>query len=357
MLLIAIIGASFFATYFRVDKDYYLQYNQSGNIDYNVYLKENDFYEEEVLGKGQSYVAELIDNVEVDFVYDFGIDAKLGVSGVYDIVGKLIVADARNSREIFVKEYPLKSQVSTSGVNGRLTVSDSVTVNYDEYNELAKQFVEAYKLSEVKSTLVLTMKVAVRYEGLQTRTAPQTDYAFTLNIPLTLQKVDIVMTSVAPSADNQILAVNNGVNKELFKTLGTVACVLEFVAIIVFVIYVFKTRNDDINYEIKIKRLVSAYKSYIQKILSEFNTDGYQILKVETFNEMLDIRDTVNAPILMSENIDKTCSKFYIPTDNGILYLHEIRVEDYDEIYGFNNPEGIDEISSLVEEKIEQQTK
>ena len=94
------------------------------------------------------------------------------------------------------------------------------------------------------------------------------------------------------------------------------------------------TRNHDINYEIKIKRLVAAYKSYIQKILTEFNFDGYQVLKIETFNEMLDIRDTVNLPILMSENIDKTCTTFMIPTNNNLLYMHEIKVEDYDEIYG-----------------------
>ena len=48
---------------------------------------------------------------------------------------------------------------------------------------------------------------------------------------------------------------------------------------------------------------------------------------------MLYIRDTLQSPILMSENQDRTCTQFLIPTNTKLLYVFEIRVEDYDEIY------------------------
>ena len=108
---------------------------------------------------------------------------------------------------------------------------------------------------------------------------------------------------------------------------------LEILLLIELLIFIYLTRNHDINYEIKVKRLVATYKSYIQRILTPFLTDGYQVLKVETFNEMLDIRDTVNLPILMSENADKTCTSFMIPANDKILYLFEIKVDDYDKLY------------------------
>ena len=62
--------------------------------------------------------------------------------------------------------------------------------------------------------------------------------------------------------------------------------------------------------------------------------DGYQVLALTSFNEMLDIRDTVQSPILMYENEDKTCATFFIPTQSKTLYLYEIKVDDYDQIYG-----------------------
>lgn len=48
---------------------------------------------------------------------------------------------------------------------------------------------------------------------------------------------------------------------------------------------------------------------------------------------MLEIRDTIQSPILMNENDDRTCTQFLIPTNTKLLYMFEIKVEDYDEIY------------------------
>ena len=48
---------------------------------------------------------------------------------------------------------------------------------------------------------------------------------------------------------------------------------------------------------------------------------------------MLVLRDTYQLPILMLENADKTSTKFMIPTNSGLLYVHEVRVENYDQIY------------------------
>ena len=48
---------------YQLESTYYIGYREGGNIDYNVFLKENDFYDEDHLGKGQSYVASLIEKI------------------------------------------------------------------------------------------------------------------------------------------------------------------------------------------------------------------------------------------------------------------------------------------------------
>ena len=69
----------------------------------------------------------------------------------------------------------------------------------------------------------------------------------------------------------------------------------------------------------------------------------YQILEVDTFEELLEIRDTIQEPVLMSENEDKTCTTFIVPTNKNILYIYEVKVDDYDEIYNQNNNEDLKE--------------
>ena len=45
----------------QLNKKYYIGYTEGGSIDYNVFLKPNEFFEESYLGKDQSYVASIID--------------------------------------------------------------------------------------------------------------------------------------------------------------------------------------------------------------------------------------------------------------------------------------------------------
>ena len=49
------------------------------------------------------------------------------------------------------------------------------------------------------------------------------------------------------------------------------------------------------------------------------------MLKVDTFNDMLEIRDTIQEPILMVEN-NKNCTYFLIPSKTKILYSYRLKV-------------------------------
>ena len=111
----------------------------------------------------------------------------------------------------------------------------------------------------------------------------------------------------------------------------------------VLLIYTLATKNSHINYSNKVNRIVKAYKSFIQKINNQFDMSEYQVLQVDTINEMLEIRDTLQSPILMSENEDRTMTKFIIPGNNNLLYVHEIKIENYDDIYGVKDEEMVEE--------------
>ena len=99
-------------------------------------------------------------------------------------------------------------------------------------------------------------------------------------------------------------------------------------------VFVHVTKNDDITYAAKIRKILSAYGSYIQRMDGEFDCQGYQVVAIQSFTEMLGIRDTIQAPLLMTENRDETMTRFLIPTDTNLLYVFDIKVDNYDEIYG-----------------------
>ena len=327
----------------QLNKKYYIGYREGGSIDYNVFLKENEFFEEQHLGKDQSYVASLIDKIIADYSYEIDMDTDdVNYRYSYSIKSRLEIIDNTSKVAIFNPERELvnvqnKSQSSSS----RLHINEIVVINYDEYNNLANKFLETYSLTSTTSNIVVTLEVDVLSDCEAFSGSAVDNYTSELRIPLTTKTVNIQMTSAVPDDEAKMIACTRGAGSEVFKTTAIVLGVVDVLMALLLVAFIYLTRTPDVTYTARVKKILSQYKSYIQKINNLFETHGYQTILVNTFDEMLEIRDTIQAPILMYENEDKTCAKFMIPTDSKLLYLYEIKVEGYTEPEPEQKPEPV----------------
>ena len=316
---------------YKLNKTYYIEYQESGHIDYNVFLKENEFYDTTYVGKDQSYVASLIDKIVTDFNYSIDMDAEnVNYKYSYTINSNLEILDGTTNVPLFNPKQELVSvQNRSQNTSNRLVIDEIVVLNYDEYNDLASRFIETYSLSNTKSCIVLKLEVDVLSDCNAFSGSSVETYTSELRIPLTTETVNVKMTSSVPDSESKMIACARGAGSEVFKTTAIVLGVIDVLLILLLAAFIYFTRTPDITYAAKVKKILSQYKSYIQKIKNLFETHGYQVVLVDTFDEMLEIRDTIQAPILMYENEDNTCTKFMIPTDSKLLYLYEVKVDGY----------------------------
>ena len=86
VLLVAatLVTAAFGVALYRINRTIYIDYTESGKVDYTVALKPNDFYDATTLPAGQSYVASLIDGVAASFDYVLSAPTKQ----MFDLVGR-----------------------------------------------------------------------------------------------------------------------------------------------------------------------------------------------------------------------------------------------------------------------------
>ena len=333
--LVALVIAASTLVYYQLNKTYYIPYTEEGKVDYEVYLKDNDFFEQDYLGKDQAYVSALIEQIFADFHYDM----VMGTSNVnfdytYRIDAYLEILDADTDTPLFKPGYPLKEEQRVSqSSNHRLTIDEKVEIDYQYYNDLANEFIEVYGLSDTQSTLIVELNVNVIGNCDAFEQSSENEYSIALHIPLTGKTVNIATLSTVPSGESKVLACDNDGNQRVFLITSIVSSIIEAVLVVFLIVFMYLTRNEDINYAIRVKKLLSAYRSYIQQINNPFDMHGYQVLYVNTFTEMLNIRDTIQSPILMNENRDQTCTRFLIPTNTHILYIYELKVDDYDRIY------------------------
>ena len=319
-----------------LNKTYYVNYTEKSSVDYGVHLKDNEFYEESFLGKDYAYIATLIDGIEATFDYGMDIDSESDVdfSYTYRIDSLVTIRDRSSGKVLYAPKFNEIPEKSNTVSGNAVSVKQTVFIDYNKYNEIATKFLNAYKPSNVDVNLQVQMIVSVKgvsdeFQGSENNNS----YISSISIPLTANTVEVKITSAIPATDQKILSYTT---EGVARILGNLAKIFLAISVLIAIclwIYVYFSRNVDITYDIKVKRLLSKYKSFIQRLKCAFDTTGYQILPLATFNEMLDIRDTIQSPILMFENKDKTCTTFVIPTNTKILYLFDIKTDDYDEIY------------------------
>lgn len=339
IVLAAILLAGLICTavYYKLDETHYIDYTEESKVDYGVYLKPNDFYKETYLGKEMAYLGALIDKIDAEFAYGMSMhtSGEVDFSYTYRIDAVLEIMEKTSQTPVFSPVYPVVSEQTGTRKGTSLEIREIVSLDYDQFNDLANDFIEAYSLKNMKCNLVLKMYVSVVGSSDEfQQDASNNEYVVLLHIPLTTDVVEGTITTNTLTAESKVLAVGTGTGAAVFRVMALILMIGGALFGVELICFIYLTRNTDITYELRVSRLVRAYKSFIQKITNEFDTAGYQVLFLDSFQAMLEIRDTIQSPILMHENDDRTCTRFLIPTNTKILYVFELKVDDYDELYG-----------------------
>ena len=352
-VLIAVSLCSFLV-YNRMNKVNYIEYAENSDIDYKVQYIKNDFFDGEWIEKDQSYISSLVNGIDADFAYVLNMGSEdVDFDYKYRVNAKLVIANKDTNAPFYTYEEVLVKQKSGSKTDGAsLKIREKVHIDYVRYNEIANEFVKTYNLKNATSMLVVTLDVEVLGSGKQLEQSAQNKYSTSLNIPLTEDTFEVFSTSSAPSNETKVLAYKGTANKNVFLVLGIITVSLAALAAVALLIFLHLTKNEDITYAAKIRKILRTYGSYIQRMEGEFDSEGYQIIIIKTFTEMLGIRDTIQSPVLMSENKDETMTRFFIPTNTKILYTYAIRVDNYDEIYGEPVEEEPEEEVVLLDESV-----
>lgn len=337
---IVLLTAVFSVLFYHFNQAYYINYVQESHVDYRVQLKENEFYDSPFAEPGKAYITALIDRVMANFAYDVQMDAE-NVNFEYSYrIDALLEIKTKSGDVIYDHTDAILPSTAVEESGSRISIAQPISVDYGTYNDFVKRFISFNRLKDTQSSLSLMMYIEVIGACEEFSGENSDAYVVSLVVPLSEDVVNMTVSSTVEEGDNQILARENETAKNVFMILTIVFGALTLLGAAAFIAFIYLTRSTDINYEIRRNRILQTYKPFIQTLAAPFETEGYQLLVVESFKDMLEIRDTIQSPILMFENGDKTLTGFYIPTSTKLLYVHELRIEDYDLIYGDGEDDG-----------------
>lgn len=340
--IVIIVGLLLVYSYYILSKGREIEYRENSNIDYSVCLKENQFYDNKCVSKGNQYVASLIDYIPANFNYrlDF---LNSGVEYVYNysIIAEFNVLDNENDKVLYTKEEVLYvSDDKTS--NGGININYNLNIDYNKYNNLLNNFISVYDLNQTKNTLKVSMDVNVKNKDNQNIDFSQVNAskATSITIPLTTKTVNIDISGTTLNTDNDKIVIKPDRSYALILVIGIALLATGVITIILFSYLIKKNKTVREIYEERIKKITLAYDSYIQKITGDYPIGASQICKVSTFRDMIEIKESSEKPLLMLENKEKTGTFFLIPVGEGVIYTYAIRIVDIEaELNGLTPPD------------------
>ena len=336
----------------KINQASYIEYVEDTDVEYSVKIpKDADFYKEYLeefaefadengdlwIPKDYAYPTMAATLLKISFDYNLNVCSE-GVDYAYTyriIAQPEIIDGATKSKFPLPKTIIEESTEPISGnSNSELNFHKDVEINYKHYDQIVKDFEEKLEINDATENLLITLEVEVIGSSERFENNAENTCSIIVTMPLNENSFDITYSEETNhNGDCRILCRQaEGVKSQLVEIAKILTAVdIAFIIILVASIYIVK--NKDITYYTKIQRLVTSYRSFIQKVENNFDATGYQIIIIASFREMLSIRDTIQSPILMSENSDKTRCQFFIPTNTKIIYLFEVKVDDYDKLY------------------------
>ncbi len=302
-----------------------VKYTDIHGIDYKVYLKPNDFYEEEYLGKNMMYVANLIDKISIDFNYKFNIEKPFTLDFDYKIIGELIIANASTNAHYFEKEYTLfESKPFTMNNNTDYIVNENIEIDYDYYNSLANSFKTNYG---VNSESYLKVYLQVNKDGKKYDVDISNSSNNGVTIPLSENSVQIKFDSNDLNKTNELIIEHAWVFQPKIITFEIITFLISVYFIIKIIKMILITVKPKSPYDKFVNDILITYDRIIGETKTGIDFEKYNIIEMETFDELLDIRDNLKIPI-MYYNIAKHQKCYFYIKNNKDVYLFKLKAVD-----------------------------
>lgn len=293
---------------FGMDRDGLVNYKVAGDVDYKVYLKDNDYYSEKFLGKGMQYIASLVNVVRADFSYELDADQEIDANYRYEIVAEAKATERGNKDKVLYEHKDVLKKGDAQDLKAdKLVVSDGVDIDYGKYNEYMRSFRNDFGVN-ADCWLNLTMEVKVDGEV-------KTEDALAMSIPLSEQTLDIAIDTKAINREDKTGDEQSTFYLKSLPLLITGAVIVGMSLILVMaIIYYYATRYNGDLYEKALHKILKEYDTYIVEG-SDTIYELDDVVRVGSFKELLDAQALENAPIVFLEVIPGEKAYFVV---NGV---------------------------------------
>jgi hypothetical protein len=335
-LIIGILGIAIFSLlttvflfkYFQKPEYNKIYYSEQSDLDYKVYLKPNSYFEAPYLGKDNQYIASIIDYIAFNFNYSFKSTKNRNYTYKYSI-DATVNANEKGfpDKVLYTKKTRILDEVTGSVTNNNtFYINQTTNIDYSKYNDVINNFKKDYVLS-IDSNLTLTFNIDIETidsEGNKVNIKPK---AMTVVIPLSEQTIKISINYNKISESNIASGIINNPNATKYLLISGINIVLDIISIIIIIKTITRLNHNKTEYMKTLNKIMGEYDKVIVKAKNIPILNDYKVIQIESFDEMLDARDTLESNILYFE-VDKNHKSLFLIIHEDLAYVYILSDED-----------------------------
>lgn len=311
----------------NIVKEREITYINSSNIDYYVYLKENNYFNTPFLGKDEKYIASLIDNIQIKYHYSLKSDEDMTGKYNYQLVANLVVKESGKDTILWQNEEDLtESKELKFDSQKEINVNDEITINYDKYNDIVNQFKKDYGVSIDAEVIVkMIINTSLDYGANETTVNNYEPY---VKIPLSEKTIEI---NISKSKDESFV---KNVKYTKYPTLNYFLIVIGIIFLCIYlflgvkvILRIVKAIKNSNKYEAYIRKIFGNYDQIIVNTDKLPDLEGIDIMEVDNFEDLVDAQNEIHKPIIFNE-IKYGKLAAFILIDGKHAFNYTVRLED-----------------------------
>lgn len=296
-----------------------VSYDEVSKVNYHVCLNENTIYQDSCLAENMQYVSSIVHNIATSFKYNVDFSENINYDISYNVVGALEIYDINDPTKLLLKqEETLLRKTKLTDESNNININADVDINYAKYNNIVEEYKKRYNLD-----LVANLKVILYVNDLK----ENRNVAY-ITIPLGKQTFNISKNNIS-NLNQKVKIIVNSWNKNtiFYGSIATLILLFSLILLYKMTHLVWKVTNNRNKYQAKLSQILREYDRII--VVAR---DGYEsnvtkkIIKVESFDELLDARETLEKPIIYSK-VNPVKSEFIVEDDEK-LYKYVFKEAD-----------------------------
>lgn len=315
-IVFIIVALIFLGKYCKSNQKHSVKYTENSDINYGINLLDNEFYKTNHIGENVDVISNLIKDIEVEFKYNLNLFEERDYIYSYKIIANVELKEKTKTNLIYSDEQVVMSKEQSEGNSKRLEIYEKMNIVYNEYDNQINKLIEQYRLDNTISELTVSMNLNVVDKATGERINKDSN-VMSINIPLDTKTVEITINENANNSQGEfIIKEKEDVNSGKYLTIAVLMFISGFLNIIWLIKYIIKTRSAEKMYEKELNKILFDYKSYVQQIVTPLDYSIYKIIKINTFLELLQMREDIQSPILMYTEKNNLKTIFMIIKDD-----------------------------------------